>query len=197
MRGLGHIRKVLDPTTANTIACSIIGSRLDYCNAVLAGVSAHSINRLQLVQNSAARVVLNAARRSSATDLLRELHWLPIVQRIDFKVALLTFKALSCNEPKYLCNLVKVNAPIRSTRSSSSLSLTQPFCSTALASRAFSIYAPRLWNNLPKALRDTLVYIPSLSCCDFNALSVSVDSFKRSLKTVFFNRALNCGAAAM
>jgi hypothetical protein len=184
LRGLRHIRKSLDTTVANTIACSIIGSRLDYCNSVLAGVSDHCINRLQRVQNSAARVVLNVSSRSSTKDSLSKLHWLPIEHRIDFKIALLTFKALTTHEPDYLFSLLETYTPTRIMRSSASHSLVQPFCSTSLASRAFSIYAARCWNSLPQSLRNSVTVSPV----------VSLPTFKRHLKTLHFNIAYNSGS---
>ena len=188
LQGLKHIRKNLDKFTANSVACSIIGSRLDYCNAILAGVSEHSISRLQRVQNSAARVVLNVGRRSSATSSLRELHWLPVSHRIDFKVSLLTFKALRSNEPSYLRSMLVTHVPLTSTRSSTVHSLVQPFCDTAFASRAFNVFAPRLWNKLPSALRYAV--IP-------NSQSLSVNSFKRSLKTLHFKSAFSSDLLTM
>ena len=188
LQGLKHIRKSLDKFTAKSVACSIIGSRLDYCNAILAGVSEHSISRLQRVQNSAARVVLNVGRKSSATNSLRELHWLPVSHRIDFKISLLTFKALTSNEPIYLRSMLETHVPIRSTRSSTVHSLVQPFCDTSFASRAFNVYAPRLWNKLPSVLRAAA--LPSTQ-------SLSVNSFKRSLKTLHFKSAFDTDLSTM
>ena len=72
------------------MACSLILSRLDYCNAVLHGAPAGSIQKLQRAQNTAARVVLQVPRRSSALPLLKQLHWLPVRQRLGYKLAVLT-----------------------------------------------------------------------------------------------------------
>jgi len=68
---------------------------LELGNAVLHGVPTYTIRKLQCVQNNAARIVLQAPRRSHATPLQNTLHWLPVQQRIDYKVALLTFKVRS------------------------------------------------------------------------------------------------------
>ena len=77
-------------------------SRIDYCNAVLHGPTSYSIKKPQRVQNNAARIVVEAPKRSHASPLLRTLHWLPVQQRIEYKVALLTFKVRSTSMPSYL-----------------------------------------------------------------------------------------------
>jgi hypothetical protein len=183
LRALRHIRCKLDKSTANSIACSFVASRLDYCNAILANMSAHNINRLQRVQNSAARIVHNSYGRSSASALLRELHWLPVAQRIDYKVALTTFKVLTANQPAYLRSLLQVFTPVRSLRSSSKgILLNVPLCKTASATRAFSNYAPRLWNSLPQSLRDS-------AQLERGADAFSVNHFKSLLKTMLFSSA--------
>ena len=183
LRGLQHVRKFLDKKTAHTIACSLVGSRLDYCNSVLAGVSDHNIKRLQRVQNTAARTVANIGRRSSASRTMFDLHWLPVSKRIDFKVALTTFKVLTTNEPKYLRSLLKLSVPVRSLRSSDKHTLVVPLCKSALSSRAFSCYAPKLWNSLPQPIRDCITHVPGSD----NYCKLSV--FKSRLKTFLFNTA--------
>jgi len=80
---------------ALTLTCSLILSRLDYCDAVLHGAPAGSIQKLQGVKNTAARIVLQALRRSHAEPLLEQLHWLPIHHRINYKLAVLTYKIRS------------------------------------------------------------------------------------------------------
>ena len=92
---------------AQILACSLILSRIDYCNAVLHGTPSYSIKKMQRVQNNAARIVLEAPRRSHASPLLRTLHWLPVQQRIDYKVALLTSKVRSTATPSCLRLLIQ------------------------------------------------------------------------------------------
>jgi len=60
------------------MACSVIGSRIDYCNSLLAGISEQDLDRLQRVQNKATRIVCNASRHMPSCDLLHSLHWLPV-----------------------------------------------------------------------------------------------------------------------
>ena len=114
---LRHIRKYLTVDMANTIACSVIGYRLDYCNYILYKTTKANITKLQRVQNSLARVVLRIPRRTHADDLLAQLHWLPVSYRIDYKIALITYKALKFGQPRYLADLLFHQHQVRATRS--------------------------------------------------------------------------------
>ena len=93
IHALWHIMNLIDRDTANRIAGSIVCSRLDYYNAILYGVTEFNISRLQWVQKSLARTVCTAQYRSSCAGLRRFLHWLPVKERITYKVAAMTFKA--------------------------------------------------------------------------------------------------------
>jgi len=97
-----HIRHLLTTELAQTLACSLILSRIDYCNSVLHSTLTGTIQKLQQVQNNAARIVLQASRRSHAMPLLHQLHWLPVQQRITYKLAVLTYKVRSKSTPVYL-----------------------------------------------------------------------------------------------
>jgi len=88
--------------SAKLIAASIIGTRLDYCNSLLYGSTAQNIDRLQRVQNTLVRIMLQKPCSASATELRRELHWLPISQRIEYKLAAITFKTKQSGLPGYL-----------------------------------------------------------------------------------------------
>ena len=110
---------------------------------------------MQYVQNCAARLLTHTSRREHITPVLFKLHWLPIRQRINFKVLVLTFQAIHATGPSYLTELITVNCPARPLRSSSSISLVQPKPRlVTVGGRAFSHAAPKLWNNLPASVRD-------------------------------------------
>ena len=102
MWSLRHIRIYLTVEMANIIACSVVGSRLDYCNSILYKTMKANITKLQRVQNSLAHVVLQMPRRTHADDLLAQLRWLPVSYRIEYTIALITYKvkiwstSLSC-----------------------------------------------------------------------------------------------------
>jgi len=85
----------LSDDTARTVIQAFISCRLDYCNALLCGISDGLIQHLQSVQNAAARLVTGARRRDHITPVLRQLHWLPVRQRVDFKIAVLVYKSRS------------------------------------------------------------------------------------------------------
>ena len=116
LRSIDQISRFLSRPTKVHIVNAIIISRLDYCNAFLYGTSAVNIARVQLTHNSAARLILRRSRSVSATPLLRELHWLLIVFRDDFKLLVFTYKSMNNDAPVYLCELVCPYQPTRTLR---------------------------------------------------------------------------------
>src|SRR5664279_672946 len=176
-RALRHIRRYVTRDIARTIACSIIGSRIDYCNALLYGANKDSLAKLQRVQNNAARVVCNTRRgQQESAELLRELHFLPVASRINFKVALLCFKAFKLGQPSYLNSLLASYTPARNLRSSNQdlLATNTDKHTLKLAHSRFSIAAPAVWNDLPLTVRS----------------ADTVDAFKSRLKTHLFRTAV-------
>ena len=101
-----------------TLIHAFVTSKLDYCNSLLSGLSQNQIQRLQYVQNSAARLLTGTRKYNSITPILRELHWLPVAERIHFKILLLTFKSLNGMAPFYLNELLSPYIPSRTLRSS-------------------------------------------------------------------------------
>ncbi|KAL0153340.1 hypothetical protein M9458_051336 [Cirrhinus mrigala] len=149
-------------------------SRLDYCNALLGGCPASSINKLQIVQNAAARVLTRSRKYDHITPILKSLHWLPIRFRISYKIALLTYKALNGLAPAYLTSLLPRYNPSRSLRSQNSGLLVVPrIAKSTKGGRAFSHLAPKLWNSLPDNVRG----------------SDTLSLFKSRLKTHLFSQA--------
>ena len=119
IRQVRQIRPSLNSNSAIVLANALVHSKLDYCNSLLNGLPYSSVVRLQYVQNSLARVVCNTTKFRSHTDtLLKNLHWLPIPERIKFKIASLTFKAINFRKPSYLSELLTSYQPSRTLRSS-------------------------------------------------------------------------------
>ena len=164
---------------ANTIACSVVGSRLDYCNSILYKTTKAKITKLQRVQNSLARVVLQMPIRTHADD---QLHWLRVSCRIDYKFALITYKALKFGQPRYLAHLLIHRHQVRATRSEGRCRLHQPVPKSPTSSRGFRYSAPSIWNLLPPELR----------------IKETVPAFKTGLKTYMFlsayGRSIGCQA---
>ena len=175
VQAIRHIRHLLTTDVAQTLACSLILSRIDYCNAVLHGAPTGTIQKLQRAQNNAARIVKQAARRCHAKPLLHELHWLPVQQRITYKVAVLTYKVRSTLTPAYLHQRLAERVCGRVLRSSAIPLLHQPFARTDFARRAYQITAPSVWNSLPASVLD----------------SSSLAMFKSRLKTFLFKQTLD------
>ena len=146
LRSLRHIRRSLTQDMAISVAVAIVQSRLDYCNSLLSDISTFNINKLQRVQNLAARLALNDWHSPSHV-LVSKLHWLPVLSRIKFKISSLTYKLLNDHQPGYLSSLISLYTPVRSLRSSNMSLLTQPLARLSIGRRAFSVCAPQLWNN--------------------------------------------------
>ncbi len=126
-----------------------MSSRLDYCNAMLGGCPASSINKLQIVQNAAAIVLTRSIKYDHITPILQSLHWLPIKFRIRYKIVLLTYKALNDLAPAYLTNLLSRYNPTRFLRSQNSGLLVVPrIAKSTKGGSIFSYLAPKLWNSL-------------------------------------------------
>ncbi len=107
---------MLSVSDAEKLVHAFMTSRLDYCNALLGGCPASSINKLQIVQNAAARVLTRSRKYDYITQILQSLHWLPIKFRISYKILLLAYKAVNDLAPAYLTNLLSRYNPTRSLR---------------------------------------------------------------------------------
>ncbi|XP_072177750.1 uncharacterized protein [Diadema setosum] len=125
LRSIAAIRPLLTRTAAESIIHSLITSRLDFCNSILAGLPSATLNRLEAVQNAAARLLTGLRKYDHITTVVAELHWLPIKNRIDFKILLLTFKAIHGLAPGCLSSLIERWQP-RPCRRSSGLTLQLP-----------------------------------------------------------------------
>ena len=154
IRQLRQVRSSLDRNSSILLANALVSSKLDYCNSLFYNLPNNSLGRLQRVQNSLARVVVPSTKRCHhISPVLANLHWLPVKQRIDFKIATITFKTLQNKQPYYLSELLHPYIPNRSLRSSDKHLLHVPLVKTALGRRSFSCAAPFIWNTLPLSLR--------------------------------------------
>ena len=112
-------QRLLDTTCPELLVHSLVISQLDYGNGLLYDVPDQLLDKLQRVQNVAARIVVRASRYDHITSILETLHWLPVQYRIEYKVVLMTFKALHLLAPSYIADLLQFYKPCRTLRSSS------------------------------------------------------------------------------
>ena len=149
-------------------------SRLDNNNALIQGLPSCELEKLQKVQNAAARLLVGVNTKCHITPVLRELHWSPVVGRIQYKILVLALKCIKKIAPKYLVDLIKERTAPRATRSAKDdllLEIKRNRLVTA-GDQSFVHVVPRLWNELPYSLR---------------ALD-SVETIKSLLKTFLFQK---------
>ncbi|CAB4013671.1 Hypothetical predicted protein, partial [Paramuricea clavata] len=171
IKSIGRIRKYLSKEDLKRLVNALVISRLDYANSILYGLPKYELDKLQRVQNAAARLITGKKKSDHITPVLKELHWLPIKYRINFKIILLVYKSLHNLAPDYLQKIIEERCPTRTLRSSRcSLLSTPKIYTTTYGKRAFSHVAPELWNSLPE-------YIKSAE---------SILEFKSFLKTHLF-----------
>ena len=173
LRQLRPVARALPEAAAKTLVQAFISCRLDYCNALLYGITDNLFRRLQSIQNAAARLLTGTRRRDHISPVLSRLHWLPVKQRVVFKLATIVFKSLRGETPAYLADLCQLVADSgrRHLRSADANALTVPRSNTRLGDRSFSVAGPKVWNSLPVALRQP---------------HVEFGQFKRLLKTFLF-----------
>ena len=150
---------------------SLVRSRLDMCNSLIYGIPHHQLHRLQLATNTAARIITLTKKRSHITPVLFDLHWLPVRQRIEYKLLIFVFKSLHGSAPSYLSELLHDYKPGRTgLRSANRHLLHEPRSNNSFGDRSFAICAPRLWNQLPIHIKN----------------SHTLSAFKTALKTHLF-----------
>ena len=145
LRNIGRVRKYVTQSSIEHLVHASITSMLDYCNSLLYGLPSTEVQKLQRIQNTAARLVVKAKRTVHTSPVLQQLHWLPVSERISFKILLLTYKTVNGYASSYIEDLVNHYVPSRSFCSTLQGLLTVPSSTTSTyGDRAFSIAAPRL-----------------------------------------------------
>ncbi|XP_072573217.1 uncharacterized protein [Paramormyrops kingsleyae] len=112
LRNIAKHRPLLTLADAEKLVHVFVSSRLDYCNALLIGIPSKSIQKLQYVQNSAARILMRVRKFNHITPILKTLHWLPVSLRIEYKVSLLTHQCLHGTAPTYSFRLNSPASPL-------------------------------------------------------------------------------------
>ncbi len=106
LHNIRKIRPFLTEHAAQLLVQALVVSRLDYCNALLAGLPSNTIKPLQMIQNAAARLVFNEPKRAHVTPLFISLHWLPVAARIKFKTLMLAYRTTTGSAPSYFHSLL-------------------------------------------------------------------------------------------
>ena len=171
LRNIAKMKSYLTVPQMRILVQAVILSKLDYCNSLYFGCTVAVIRQLQVIQNRACRVIFGMSRTESVNQKLKDMHWLKVNERIEFKLLLLVFKSVNGLAPHYLNELIVFNNDSGLRRKS--LHSVNPYDSN---NRAFQIAAPALWNRLPAMIRD----------------SETVDIFKCRLKTHLFKRCFDC-----
>lgn len=173
VKNMAAIRRILDEKSAQVAAHAFITSHLDYGNSLFYGLPKEQINKMQLVQNAAAKVVMRKRKFDHISDDMKNMHWLPIEARIKYKIALLTWKCLHGMAPKYLSDLINYKEEVHDKRPPYKQILYVPKTKQATCGdRAFQKAGPELWNNLPVDIRSI----------------ENIESFKKKLKTFLFKQ---------
>ena len=173
---INQIKKYLDCKTLTGVIHSFITCNLDYCNILYFNLPQKSIKKLQKIQNSAARIITNTLRSEHISPSLKFLHWLPVNERITYKIAITVYKSLNNLAPLYLSELISKYLPSRNLRSShNNLLVTRRINRASYGGRGYSYAASHIWNLIP----------------DFVKNSSSLNIFKNKLKTFLFNLAFN------
>ena len=167
LRQICKLRFLFETEQIKLIVNSLVVCKLDYCNSLYYGITEALLDELQHIQNAAGKAVYGLYKHDHVGDTLQKLHWLPVRERIIFKVLLLVYKTLTGKGPQYLSEMLTY------TNFSHCPYLKEPSVKNKFGERAFSKVAPKLWNDLPQHLKD----------------SDSVESFKTSLKSHLFKNA--------
>ena len=176
LRNIGSIRKCITYEACEKLIHAFVTSRIDFCNATLYGLPDGQHKRLQRMLHIAARILTLTPSSNNIELVLIDLNWLPVPQRIDYKILLLTFKALHGLAPQYLSELIKLetNSSSMTTRNTNTNRLDPPKTRTkTFGDRAFASAAPALWNSLPQKVR----FIDK------------IEQFKNEIKTHLFKSA--------
>ena len=158
LRNIRRISKYLDQETRHHVVRSLILSRLDYGNALLYGAKAKDLDRLQSLQNKAAKLIFSAGKRESPSHFMNKLHWLPKRERIQSKICMYVYECLHNSAHDYLKEFLSHkhkpdSGPI--TRSSTDISLLYIHMGkNRIGDKSFSASAPKLWNSLPRNIRE-------------------------------------------
>ena len=109
LRNIAKMKPFLTQSQITQRVCALILLPLDYCNALYYGCSSHIMQQLQYIQNRACAIVMGLKKRESQKEHMKNLHWLRVTERIEFKILLTVFKCVNGVAPSYLSDLICYN----------------------------------------------------------------------------------------
>ena len=150
LRNIGLIRKYLTNDVTEQLVHVFVTSRLDMRNSLLHRLPNLQIMCLSRLQNIAARIITSTKTNwAYHTSSNRFIHWLPIKDRIIFKILIYVYKSNNNMSPLYISNLLTPYKQERQLRLNSKILFTEPRFAKSWGSRSFLCAAPRFWNKLP------------------------------------------------
>ena len=174
LRKISSISKYLDRKVLERLVHAFISTKLDYCNSCLYGLPGIEIQKVQCIQNAAARLITKCKIQDHISPILYQLHWLTIKKRIVYKLLLLTFKSLFYQTPSYLYDTLLLQQHHGLTMCLISENTRQLYIKIPnnkfYGGKAYSVIAPKLWNGIPASIRE----------------SNSIEIFKKRLKMFLF-----------
>ena len=171
LRFIGSASKFLTAEALEKVIHAFISSRLDNGNSLLHGLPDTLLDKLQRVQNTAARILTRTSKFDHISPVFHSLHWLKVPRRIEFEILTLTHKCLHGKAPQYLQDMIILRTGCEGMKSSNTNLLIIPSSKNkSMGDRSFSVAGPTLWNKLPVELR----------CL------VSFETFKTKLKSYLF-----------
>ena len=161
IHNIRRILKYLFKDCRQSLVHAYTTSRLDYCNRILYGLPKYQLSKLQRIQNMAARLITDTMRFDHINPVLYNLNWLPVNYRIQFKILMITFKAIHGMAPSYLSDLICIRSSSRYLlRNSDTIFLERPkgVSRTTLGARSFHVSHIRMIDSL--ALFKTTLEVP-------------------------------------
>ena len=170
LRNIGRLRSYIDTPVRIMLVRNLILSKLDYCNAILANVPDYLVKKLQKVLNASVRFIYDVRKHEHISAFLQKAHFLPVKQRIQYKLCILVFKIVNGVAPAYLSDMVSLFTPARRLRVGRDDQMVKSNYSKSIAGKMAEV-----WNMLPREIRS----------------DTDITKFKKELKTFFFNEAFN------
>ena len=153
MRRIRQVRHLLNSSSLRALVVAFVLGRIDYCNSLYAGCTQTVLQGLQRVQSTAARLLTGSGRLESFLPLTRDLHWLPVSSRIQYKLCTLMYDVVHGTAPGYLRELCRPCGDMR-LRSGSRGDYVVPFSRLSMTQKSFRFSSPKAWNSLPSNDRD-------------------------------------------